>query len=97
MPRPEASGNGLWHATVLEVNGDELTCDLRREGEIDLLAEVSISLWQLEVVNIGDVLVLDTVNRTVKKLDLGTWTQSDIDNIRARAHEWYNQLMRCFE
>lgn len=91
---PEAPGT-IWHGTILEVNGDELTLDLRQEGSPDLLAEVSASRWNLQDAEVGDVIVIDTENQTAARLNLGRWTQAEIDDITARAEERYRQMMRC--
>jgi hypothetical protein len=84
-----------WHGTVTEVNGDEITVDLRRDGDMDMVAEVIASRWGLEDAEPGDVLALDPEAGTVTRLDLGTWTQEDLDEIARRAKEWHAQIMRC--
>jgi hypothetical protein len=93
----KAADDGIWHGTIVEINGDELTCDLRRDGCQDVLAEVSASEHHLEDVQVGDVLELDTVRQTVTRLDFGTWTQEEVDVILARAKERYERIMRCVE
>ena len=88
---------GIWYGTVIEVNDDELTLDLRRDGSPDLFAEVSASRWQLDDAVIGDTLVLDTEAQTVNRLGVTAWTQEELDDIATRARERYEQLMKCFD
>jgi hypothetical protein len=82
-----------WHGIVIEVNGDEATVNLRREGSMDLTAEVELSRWGLKDIQAGDILVLDTEADTVTRLDLGTWTQEELDDIARRAEAWHAQIM----
>lgn len=82
--RPSATA---WHGAVIEVSGDEATVDLRREGSRDLVAEVELARWGLTDVQPGDLLVLDVGAGTVTRLDLGTWTQAETDEIHRRARE----------
>lgn len=84
-----------WYGIVIEVTGDEATVDLRREGDMDLTAEVELSRWGLEDVQPGDVLVLDVDAGTVTRKDLGVWTQAQLDEIHRRAQEMHQSLMRC--
>jgi hypothetical protein len=87
----------IWHGTVVEVGFDELTVDLRCDGESDLIGDVPIKPWGLEGCEVGDLLELNVTAGTVKRLDLGTWTQADVDDIQARAHRRWEKLMKCIE
>jgi hypothetical protein len=88
------SDDGIWHGRIVEVNGDELTLDLRKDGCQDVFAEVSASRHHLEDAQLGDVIELDTVSQTARLLDFGTWTQEEVDAILARAKERYESIMR---
>jgi hypothetical protein len=87
----------IWTGVVQEVNGDDLTVDLRSDGHQDMVAEVSISRWNLETAGIGSVVELDTEAQTVTLIDLGVWTQEEIDDIKAQAKAQYERLMEIIE
>jgi uncharacterized protein YciU (UPF0263 family) len=89
--------SGIWHGIVVEINDDELTLDLRHDSHPDVIAEVSISEWNLQDAVIGDVIELDPENHAVRKLDLGQWTREELDDILARAQRQHERLMRCFD
>ena len=81
-----------WDGIVIEVwaDGDTFTADLRREdGTTEFEAEYSMRECGIEVQE-GDV--LDVTPESVTKVDLGVWTQEDIDEISRRAKEMYKRL-----
>jgi hypothetical protein len=92
--QPEQPPEAPWHGTVTEVNGDWITVDLRRAGDMDLMAEVSASQWGLNDVQPGDTLILDTNANTVSRLSPGTWTQEELDEIWRRAREWHETIVK---
>lgn len=75
-----------WTASVVEVwdDGDTFTVDLRREGNPDLLAEMSMKRCGITV-EPGDLLIVTTT--FVTKRDLGVWTQEDINAITRSTRE----------
>lgn len=85
--------NDIWHARVDERDGNTAFVTLYQEGQADLLAEVDLARWHLDGVEPGDILILNTHSQTVTKMDLGTWTQEKIDDIRKRAKERHAMFM----
>ena len=83
-----------WQGLVIEVNGDLLTVELCREGAPDLIAEYSMTECGLSGIEPGDVLAV--TRDSVSKLDLGVWTEKDLDEIRERAREQYEQISRSW-
>jgi len=73
-----------WTGIVLEVwpDSDIFTAELRRDGSPDLVAEFSMAECGVRV-EAGDV--LDVKRNSVKKRDLGVWTQEEVDEIYRRA------------
>lgn len=87
-----ATGESLvWDGSVIEVNGDIFTVDLRREGAPDMLADYSMKECGITV-EPGDLLIVrpDSVTRR----ELPVWTQEDIDAIMARAEKRAALLFR---
>ena len=76
----------IWHGLVTEVwdDGDTFTAELRREGCPDLFAEFSMRECKATV-QAGNVFTLDGEADTLTVLDLGTWTQEELDEVMARA------------
>jgi hypothetical protein len=71
-----------WDAVVTEVWEDG-AARLSREGAPEMLAEFSMRQCNVTV-EAGDVLVV-TAGKVTRR-DLGRWTQSELDEIRCRAH-----------
>lgn len=78
-----------WHGYVTDVEGDIFTAMLRREGQPELCADFSMRECGITV-ELGHLIVV-TPN-SVKLLDLGVWTQEEIDAIKARAKERAQRL-----
>jgi hypothetical protein len=83
-----------WYGSVIEINGDWLYLDLRKEGEPDIECEVSVSRWNLQAAEVGSVIVLDTEAQTVELVPPRRWTREEIDKIKADAKAMHERLMR---
>lgn len=80
-----AAGESLvWDGSVIEVNGDIFTVDLRREGAPDMLADYSMKECGVTV-EPGDLLIVRP--DSVTKREPRVWTQAEIDAIMARARK----------
>jgi len=79
-----------WDGRVIEVDGDIFTAELCRAGDPDVWADFSMAQCGVTV-EPGDLLIVRPDSVTV--LDLGVWTQEEIDAIELRAHEAYLRLM----
>lgn len=79
------SGDDLvWDGSVVEVDGDIFTVDLRREGDPDMLADYSMKECGITV-EPGDLLIVRP--DSVTKREPRVWTQAEIDAIMARARK----------
>lgn len=87
----------IWTGIVHEINGDELTVELRADGHEDMFAEVSVSRWGLQKAEPGSILHLDTDAKIIRLLELGVWTRKELDKIKADAKARYERLMGLIE
>ena len=79
------SGEDLtWDGSVVAVDGDIFTVDLRREGAPDMLADYSMKECGVTV-EPGDLLIVRPDSVTKRKLPV--WTQAEIDAVMARARK----------
>ena len=88
MPEPPT-----WTAVVIEVEGDQFSAELSRDGFPDLIANFDRSL--LPDVEPGDVLTVTPSG--VTRVDLGRWTQEELDDIRRRAREMATEVQALAE
>ena len=84
-----------WTGIVVEVwpDGDTFTAELSRDGSPDLVAEFSMAACGVSVQE-GEV--LDVEPGSVRKRDLGVWTQEEVDEIHRRAALRAEQLRDLF-
>ena len=82
-----------WDGIVHEVweDGDTFTAELRAEGQPDLFAEFSMRQCEVTVQS-GDLFTLDGATDTFTLVNLGTWTQEELDAIMARARDMARRL-----
>lgn len=92
--QPYTPKPGVWVGKVIEISGDWLFLDCRRDGQPDLFCEVQISRFNLGAAEVGSLVELDPAAQTVDLIDLGVWTKAEIDEIKVRAHERARQLRR---
>lgn len=79
----EPSGTPTWTAHVIEVDDTAFSAELTREGAPGLIANFDRAL--LPDVQPGDLLTVTPTG--VTRIDLGRWTQEELDEVRRRARE----------
>jgi hypothetical protein len=79
-----SDGDLVWDGSVVEVDGDIFTVDLRREGGPDMMADYSMKECGITV-EPGDLLIVRP--DSVTKREPRVWTREELDAIMARARK----------
>jgi hypothetical protein len=73
-----------WDGQVVDVDGDSFTAVVSRRGD-GLELVVDFSLAAIPDVQPGDF--FEVVDGQVRRIDLGRWTQGELDEVQRRGRE----------